>query len=133
MAKTLNKHIRVDEDHWERIEQAAKRRGISPSRLMIEATLQAMEGPEWPRTEIEIRVARSCLFTAQAIARDMIATGRGEQLEQIRRDVSHMAPELPGEQSDSPPITTGPNPAAGPGAQDLAPSGGRRAPRSSGD
>ena len=27
MAKTLNKHIRVDEDHWERIEQAAKRRG----------------------------------------------------------------------------------------------------------
>ena len=116
MAKTLNKHIRVDEDHWERIEQAAKRRGISPSRLMIEATLQAMEGPEWPRTEIEIRVARSCLFTAQAIARDMIAAGRGEQLKQIRRDVSHMAPELPGKQSDSPPVTSGPDPAAGPGA-----------------
>ena len=95
MAKTLNKHIRVDEDHWQRIEDAANARGISANRLIIEAALQDIEGREWPRTELELRVARSCLFTAQVLARDMIAAGREEELERIRRDVSELAPELP--------------------------------------
>ena len=95
MTKTLNKHIRVDEDHWERIEDAARQRGTSPSRLMIESTLRAIEGREWPQTELQLRVARSCLFTAQVLARDLIAAGRKEDLEEIRRHVSQLAPELP--------------------------------------
>ena len=95
MGNTLNKHIRVDENHWERIEAAANQRGISPSRLIIEAALQNIEGREWPRTEAEIRMFRSCLFTAQAMARDLIAAGREKDLEEIRRHVSQLAPELP--------------------------------------
>ncbi len=38
-------------------------------------------------------------ITAQAIARDMIAAGREDKLEQIRRDVSQLAPDLPDEQT----------------------------------
>ena len=46
MGKTINKHIRVDEDHWKRIEKAAHERGISPSWLIISAALEAIEGSE---------------------------------------------------------------------------------------
>ena len=74
---TLNKHIRVDEDHWARIEAAANRRGISPSRLQSKSILQAIEGGQWPRTEVDIRMYRSCLFTAQILAHDFLAAVRG--------------------------------------------------------
>ncbi len=46
MAKTLNKHIRVDEDHWQRIEDAPNARGISLNRLIIEAALQDVKSRE---------------------------------------------------------------------------------------
>ena len=95
VGNTLNKHIRVDENHWGRIEAAANQRGVSPSRLLIECTLQAIEDKQWPGTEAEIRMYRSCLFTAQVLARDFVASDREEELEQIRRDVSKLAPELP--------------------------------------
>ena len=110
MAKTMNKHIRVDEDHWQRIEDAANARGISPSRFIIKAALQDIEDREWPRTELELRVARSCLFTAQVLARDLIAAGREEELEEIRRHVSQLAPELPAKAVEpAPPATQSPD------------------------
>ena len=59
--------------------------------------MEALERQEWPRTELEIQLLRSSLFTVQAMARDMIAAGREGELEQIRRNVSQMAPELPPE------------------------------------
>ena len=96
MGKTINKHIRVDQDHWRRIEKEAHERGISPSRLMISATLEAIEGREWPRTEVEIHLLRSSMFTAQAIIRDMEKAGREEEIQQISRNISEVAPELPG-------------------------------------
>ena len=96
MGKSINKHIRVDEEHWKRIEKAAQERGISPSRLMISATIEAIEGREWPRTEAEIHLLRSAMFTAQAIIRDMEAAGREDEIEQISRNISQVAPELPG-------------------------------------
>ena len=95
MGKSINKHIRVDEDHWRRIEKAAHERGISPSRLMISAALEAIEGREWPRTEAEIHLLRSAMFVAQAIIRDMERAGREEEIEQISRTISEVAPELP--------------------------------------
>ncbi len=52
---------------------------------------------DWPRTDLEIHMLRSCIFTAQAIARDMIAAGREKEIEEIRMDVSKIAPELPEE------------------------------------
>ena len=97
MANTLNKHIRVDEDDWKRIEEEARKRGLSPSRLLITSTLETIDGPEWPRTEAEIYLLRSAMFAAQAIARDMAAAGRGEEIEQIARNISKIAPELPPE------------------------------------
>ena len=96
MGKTINKHIRVDEDAWLRIEKAAQERGISPSRLMISATLEAIEGREWPRTEAEIHLLRSAMFAAQVIIRDMERAGREDEIEQISRNISEVAPELPG-------------------------------------
>ena len=96
MGNTINKHIRVDKDHWRRIEKAAYERGISPSRLMISATLEAIKGREWPRTEAEIHLLRSAMFAAQAIIRDMERAGREEEIEQISKNISQVAPELPG-------------------------------------
>ena len=96
MGNTINKHIRVDENAWRRIEKAANKRGISPSRLMISATIEAIEGREWPRTEAEIHLLRSAMFAAQAIVRDMERAGREEEIEQISKNISQVAPELPG-------------------------------------
>ena len=94
MGNTINKHIRVDEEHWRQIENAAHERGISPSRLMISSTLDVIEGREWPRTEAEIHLLRSAMFTAQAIIRDMERDGREEEIEQISKSLSEVAPEL---------------------------------------
>lgn len=44
MGNTINKHIRIDKDHWRRIEKAAHERGITPARLMISAALETTEG-----------------------------------------------------------------------------------------
>ena len=56
--------------------------------------MEALDRREWPRTEPEIRLLRSCMFTAQAIARDMIAAGREDEVEEIRQDISMMVPDL---------------------------------------
>ena len=95
MANTLKKFIRVDEDDWKRIEEEARKRGISPNRLLIACTLDAIDGSGWPGTEAEIYVLRSALFAAQAIARDMEETGGGEEIEQIARNISRVATEFP--------------------------------------
>ena len=92
MRKTVNKHILVDENHWKRIEKAAHERRITLGRLMISSKLEIIKGQEWPRTESEIHLLRSSMFTAQAIIRDMARDGRAEEIEQISRDISEIAP-----------------------------------------
>ena len=62
---------------------------------MISAAIEAIEGREWPRTEAEIHLLRSAMFTAQAIIRDMEKAGRGDEIERICRNISEVAPELP--------------------------------------
>ena len=62
---------------------------------MISAALEAIEGREWPRTEAEIHLLRSAMFAAQAIIRDMERAGREEEIEQISRNISEVATELP--------------------------------------
>ena len=95
MAKTLSKTVRVTEDQWSRVEKAARKRNESPNHLLVNLAMEALDRHEWPRTELEIQLLRSTLFTAQAIARDMIAKGRKEEIEEIRREISKIAPELP--------------------------------------
>ena len=95
MAKTLSKTVRVTEAQWNRVENAARKRNESPNHLLVNLAMQALDRREWPRTELEIHLLRSSLFTAQAMARDMMAKGRGEEIEEIRREISRIAPELP--------------------------------------
>ena len=97
MARTLQKNIRVTPEQWDRIENAARERGVSANRLVVELAIEALDRREWPRTELEIQLLRSSMFAAQAIARDMIAAGREEELEEIRRNISALVPNLPNE------------------------------------
>ena len=41
------------------------------------------------------------MFTAQATARDMAAAGRGDEIEEIARAISKVAPELPSERDQN--------------------------------
>ncbi len=99
MSKTLARHIRVDEQHWRRIESLADERQTTPNQLLVELAIEALDHRDWPQNPLEIRMLRACLFTSQALARDMIAAGRGDEVEAIRREISKMVPDLPDESS----------------------------------
>ena len=101
MTDMLNRKIRVSSDRWKRIETAANERGISPNRMLVELALEALDRREWPRTEAEIHLLRSAMFAAQAITRDMIADGRAEEVERIRKAISIIAPDMPSGRTDA--------------------------------
>jgi len=94
MTKTIGRHIRIGEGHWRRIEALAEVRNTSPNRLLVELAVEALDRREWPRTELEVQLLRSAMFAAQALARDMIADGRTEEVEQIRRSISEFVPDV---------------------------------------
>lgn len=96
MVQTIQKNIRVTPEQWKRIENEAEKREMSPNRLVVELVMEALDRREWPRTEAEIHLLRSAMFTAQAIIRDMERDGRDEEIAQISRTISEVAPELPG-------------------------------------
>ena len=96
MAQTTQKNIRFTSEQWKRIEKEAEKRDISPNRLVVKLAMEGLERRVWPRTEAEIHLLRSAMFTAQAIIRDMEKAGREEEIEQISRNISDVAPELPG-------------------------------------
>lgn len=58
-------------------------------------TMESLERSEWPRIEAEFHLLRSTMFTVQAIIRDMEKTEREEEIQQISRTISEVAPELP--------------------------------------
>ena len=95
MVQTVQKNIRVTPEQWQRIGKAADERGVSANHLLVELAIEALDRREWPRTDAEIHLLRSAMFTAQAIARDMEAAGRGDEIEEIARNISQVAPELP--------------------------------------
>ncbi len=97
MVQTLQKNIRVTSGQWKRIEKEAEERGISANQLVVELAMEALDHREWPRTEHEIQLLRSAMFAAQAIARDMERAGREDEIEEISRNISEVAPELPAE------------------------------------
>lgn len=97
MARTQQKNIRVRPEQWKRIENAAEERDVSANRLVVELAMETLDRREWPHTVLEIQLLRSSMFTAQAIARDMIAAGREEEVEEIRRNISAVTPDLSGE------------------------------------
>ena len=95
MASTLQKQIRVTAEQWQRIEEAARDRKVSPNQLVVDLAIETLERPEWPVTEAEIYLLRSAMFAAQAIALDMQKAGRKDEIEKISRTISKIAPELP--------------------------------------
>ena len=101
MVQTIQKNIRVTPEQWKRIENEAEKREMSPNRLVVELVMEALERREWPRTEAQIHLLRSAMFTAQAIIRDMEKAGREEEIEQISRNISQIAPELPGKSAEN--------------------------------
>ncbi len=97
MPTTLAKQIRIDAGQWERIETAAKERKVTANQLVVDLAVGTLNLQEWPQTDFEIHMLRSCLFTTQAIAWDMIAARREEEPAKIRRCISQVSPELPDE------------------------------------
>lgn len=95
MAKTMSKTVRVTDEQWNRVEIAAQKRNQSPNHLLVQLAMEALDRREWPRTELEIRLLRSTLFAAEVAARKMIAEGRDNEVEEIRREISNVVPELP--------------------------------------
>ena len=91
--KALHKHVRIAPEQWERLEQAAQGTPLSPNQLLVELAMEALDRREWPATEVEMRVARASLFTAQAIALDLIAAGRDKEVQEIREFISTIVPE----------------------------------------
>ena len=72
-----------------------KERGIAANQLLVELALEALDRREWPRTGLEILMLRSCVFSAQVVARDMIAAGREHEVKEIEKSISTIAPKLP--------------------------------------
>ena len=92
--KTLSKHIRVTPAQWERIENASQGTALTANQLVIELAIEALDRREWPSTEAEIKVARASLFAAQVLARDLIAAGRGNEVQEIRDFISNIVPDV---------------------------------------
>ena len=95
MSRLLRKNIDVTPEQWERVEKAAKSGGSTPNQLIVELAMEALERRGWPRTRNEVRLLRSSMFAAHALARDMIAAGRHDEVERIRDYISTVAPSLP--------------------------------------
>ncbi len=105
VAPTVNKHIRIDEELWQRLEKAAGELDTTANRLLAELAARWLENHAWPRTDAEIQIARASLFAAQAIAHDMMAAGRGQEIDEIRRYIATIVPdaaiECPAETPDA--------------------------------
>lgn len=101
MSKTLARHIRIDERHWRRVESLVNERGATPNQLLVELAVDVLDRREWPQNPLHIQMHRSCLLTAQAVAPDMIAAGRGEEVEAIRSEISRLVPDPAGRTLDS--------------------------------
>ena len=92
MPRMINKHIRIDEELWKRLEAAAGESDTTANRLLAELAKRWLETGEWPQSEVQVRVARASLFTAQAIALDMIGEGRKNDVDQILEHVATIVP-----------------------------------------
>ena len=59
MAQSLQKNIPITAEQWNRIEEAARERQVSPNQLVVELAIEALDRRQWPSTEAEIKVART--------------------------------------------------------------------------
>ena len=112
--KTVKKTLRVRPEQWELIEQAAKGTRSTANQLVMELAIEALERRKLFSPEAEIRVARASLFTAQAIAKDLIAAGKEKDIKAIRDFISTIVPDpgaiaTPVEKTSSPSVISDDN------------------------
>ena len=93
MTKTFAKTIRVNAEQWDRIGTMAAERELSANQLLVELAIEALDRREWPRTEVEIHVARATMFVALALERDLISAGREDDAKEIYEIISSFLPE----------------------------------------
>ena len=93
MVETFTRTIRVTPEQWDRIEKIAKDRDVSANRLVVELAMEALDRREWPRTELDIQVAKAALFAAQVLRRDLVAAGRKDEVEEILQFISTLVPK----------------------------------------
>ena len=86
MSRMIARHIRIGAEHWRRTESLANERRTTPNQLLVDLAVEALEHREWPQNPVETQMHRSCLFTAQATARDMISTGRRDEVDDSSSD-----------------------------------------------
>ena len=91
--KALHKHIRILPEQWQRVEHAAAGTVYSANQLLVELAMEALDRRQSLDTEAELRVARASLFAAQAIARQLIADGRENEVQEIRDFISGIVPD----------------------------------------
>ena len=89
---TLHKQIRILPAQWALIERAAEGTLHSPNQLLVDLAMDALDHRETLTAEAQIQIARATLFTAQAIARDLIAAGRENEIDEIRDFISTIVP-----------------------------------------
>ena len=102
----MHKHIRILPEQWQRVEQAAAGTVYSPNQLLVELAMEALDRRESLDPAAELRVARASLFTAQAIARRLIADGREEEVQEIRDFISGIVPDPDAKLSNQDPSTS---------------------------
>lgn len=68
---------------------------MTADRLAVELAMEASDRRERSATEAEIRLPRSAMFTARATMRDLEKAGRQDEIEEIGRAISTVAPEWP--------------------------------------
>ncbi len=95
MPRTMSNTVRVTDEQWKRIETAVGNTNQSPNHVLVQLAMEALDRREWPRNELEIRLLRFTFFAAEVTVTKMIAEGREKELEEIRREISRITPEMP--------------------------------------
>ena len=91
---SLHKHIRIFSGQWQRVERAAEGTIHSPNQLLVDLAMEALDHRETLTGQAQIQIARSTLFTAQVLARDLIASGRENDVQEIRAFISTIVPDI---------------------------------------
>lgn len=91
--KTQSRRIRVLPEQWARVEKAASGTQQTPNELLVQLAMEALDQRELFGRDAKVRVARASLFAAQVLARDLIAEGREQEIQEIREFISTIMPD----------------------------------------
>ncbi len=90
---SLHKHIRIFPEQWRRVERAAEGTTHTANQLLVNLAMEALDHRESLGAEAQIKIARASLFSAQALARGLIADGRESEVQEIRDFISTIVPD----------------------------------------